>query len=283
MKNDSRWLFSSILAGLLAGIVLSLPFFVRLVSAHNPRVDSTNLIGEIRQTMLNSHQLWQTLSGKAIVTLYNGKTQQTQEVTFAIAQPEYTWLEVTVNATPVLVWQQTPERIMWVDFAKTAYTAWDTKTFASSFAREMADLPTNIADLQTDTVFRHPVGSRIPSVLGDYLFPAGLAQKSAGEYIFEGTVEHLGRATYQIAWYAHADDTTLQPFPTMRYWVDQQTGIILKSVVFDGEHPDQIIAEMTMTKFNINPSTDMFASIADVIDLSNLAFLTPEDFFGTYP
>lgn len=283
MKSDSRWLFSSILAGLIVGTMLALPFFVKFASAHNARVEAPNLMSDIRQTMLISHRLWQTLSGKATITLYNGTTEQTQVVSFAIAQPEHTWLEVKVNTVPVLLWQQTPEQITWVNATNATYTAWDAETFVNIFEREMADLPENIEGSQTDTVFRHPIGSRIPSVLGDYLFPTGLAQKSVGEYTFEGTVEHLGRTTYQIAWYARTNDAILQPFPTMRYWVDKQTGVILKSMIFDSEYPDQIIEEMTMTEFNLTPSPDTLASIANFVDLSHLQFLSPEDFFNIQP
>src|SRR5690606_27751104 len=83
------------------------------------------------------------------------------------------------------------------------------------------------------------------SAAGDYLFPHGYAQRN-GAYKVVGQESISGRPA-TILEFANSDTAVGQ-----RFWVDQETGIILKSIVYNSSDMRKMVEETSFEVLNFN-------------------------------
>jgi len=79
----------------------------------------------------------------------------------------------------------------------------------------------NPPNVPSDTVYPYPLSGFLGTPVSDLIFPAGLAQRG-GEYRQTGQESVAGRQAYVVEWSREAGKII------DRFWVDQQTGVILR-------------------------------------------------------
>lgn len=92
-----------------------------------------------------------------------------------------------------------------------------------------------------DSITLHPLGSALGlPVVGDLLFPVGLAQRS-GTYRVSGQDTIAGRAAQIIDW------SYVTGQVNDRLWIDRQTGVALRQVNFGKSAADRPLSEVRFT------------------------------------
>jgi hypothetical protein len=96
-----------------------------------------------------------------------------------------------------------------------------------SKALELAPLESEWVD--KESVVRHPMAMILPSPAADYIYSTGLAQRD-GAYEMICEEQMIDRRVWVLDFSKQNDQNEI----TMkaRYWVDQNTGVILKANVF---------------------------------------------------
>jgi hypothetical protein len=79
------------------------------------------------------------------------------------------------------------------------------------------------------------------SVLGDFIFPTGLAQRT-GEYRLVGQEVYTGRGTLVVEYFRYLDGPVID-----RIWLDAATGVILHYVNFGKPAGGPLSVEITTT------------------------------------
>ena len=95
------------------------------------------------------------------------------------------------------------------------------------------------AGAPSDTIYLHPLAGLLGTPISDMIFPAGLAQRG-GEYRVTGQEAFASRAAYVVEWGREAGQIT------ERYWVDTQTGVILKYQTYGKQGSQTPVTDMAI-------------------------------------
>jgi len=238
-----------ITAGILLGVLVVTPGIARrVVSAY-----ASDETASVRELMLRSHTTWSTLKGEAVTVWHADERTEIWHTTFHFAQPNDGYLEWTTEPDgKTFQWFGSGQGFYLIDVKQKAYTRLPARD-QRAFEIELKTLPTTLSEVEADIVYRHPFGAQIPSVLGDYLYSGSMAQ-GPGEYTLLGKDTLLGRPVYHLQ-YRHSDPQG-NPIARAEYWVDAQTGIILKAVQYGGPDMQSIVEETTITAITLDDAPD---------------------------
>jgi hypothetical protein len=116
---------------------------------------------------------------------------------------------------------------MWICDGKNIYNLnKGIKTYSSqSFTlnpKDIASLPTDLSQIQPDTVYMHPMALRVGAPIMEYLYSSWFAQKNSGDtFVLTGTDNILNRNVWIIDHQSVNGDSETA-------WIDQATGVILQ-------------------------------------------------------
>ncbi|GAB4580602.1 MAG: hypothetical protein Fur0022_33440 [Anaerolineales bacterium] len=247
--KKKEWLIG-IIAGCLIGLLGVVSGIIPRYFTQSEKVYAAGDATEVLELMLQSHTLWSSVQGKASVVWYSEGEKEIWESNFSIEQPKLAYFETwkSGEVENKQTWLNQPDGIFVADFGKGVYSVMEPIS-EKGFGLEIEHLPTTLASAEVGTIYRHPLGGRIPSVLGDYLYPTGLAQRS-GDYTFLGEDEILNRSVYILAYQLKNEIGELTS--KAQYWVDVETGAILKALSFGGKDMGELLSEVTITSLNFN-------------------------------
>jgi outer membrane lipoprotein-sorting protein len=205
---------------------------------------------EIQQLMLSSHTRWHTLHIIYAINQYPAPG--------SITQPEQ---------QNVQVWIQQPAQFKVVISApkggpQTSVIS-DGKDILDSSGMQQSLPPSvlepfNPPNSPSDTVYMHPLAGFLGTPVSDLIFPAGLAQRG-GQYKQTGQEMVAERQAYVVEW-------SREPGKLIdRFWVDAQTGIILRQQNYGKENATSPLSDFQATYVEINsPITADTFSLAAV-------------------
>ena len=262
--------------GIVAGLILGILAGVLGISQKGIPVYASDETVQVRELMLRSHTVWDSLAGQATTIWHTKEHTETWHTTFRIQQPNYGYLEWTITPSDkAFQWFASDDGFYLLDSRQKVYTHLPVRD-AYAFDMELKALPLSVKTIETDMVYRHPFGAQIPSLLGDYLYPTSMAQ-GTGEYTLLGKETLLNRPVYLLQYRNVAPDGRLAT--KSQYWVDAKTGIILKAVDFGGEDMQTIVQETTITALvlneNLNAETFRYRPAAPDFKL-----LSPDIYFS---
>ena len=196
-------------------------------------------VNDIRALMLTSHEKWSTLSGETLTTWrpQNGEAQEVINL-FWISHNQARF--EMPNSETVLIVNESG-----------VFESYDGgRSFSETHHQDteamLAMLPGSLAEIEQDTVYRHPLAMWVASPVIDYIFPTGLAQRS--EYEFGGKESVIGRETWVLTFYGSDNGETR--LPLAKYWVDKELGITLKAEV---QGSNGLSEEMVFITMEVNP------------------------------
>ena len=213
---------------------------------------------QVQNFLLTSHTRWKSMIANASVTRYPpaGVT----------ADPDVTavqlWIEQpgkakVISGPP----QQAPTHVFVSDGASSRWGNEPAQPLPPSINE-----PFNPPSGLSDTVYTHPLAGMLGTPISDLLFPAGLAQRG-GEYRLTGKESFASREVYVVEWGREPGGLV------ERYWVDTQTGIILRHQSYGKQGSQTPETDMAITFIQIDAAIP-----ADTFDLNNLdvQLATPE-------
>lgn len=260
----SIWHFDAM--QVLAGQPITIPYLAANAPLPTTPLTLRSSPQQVIALMLNSHTRWHTLQAKATTVMvidYRTNTRETRARDIQIEQYG------KVRAQSGLAGQ--PPTFIWISDGKTM---WAEDLIRGTYAEE--PMPESARSLETygppmpppdgqAFVVRHPLEGIIGSALAEYVFPHGLAQSfSRGELDLVGTDRLAGRDTAVVLWQVRRDGGLVKKH---KYWIDAQTGIILKGEVY-AEVPgwDRWVEQTTVTNIvydqPIAPETFIFQPAA---------------------
>lgn len=237
------------IVSVFAGIVLAVLGLTTGVTndfLHPQSVSAERPIDVALSTILTSHARWNTVQGEAEFVWYSddGSTQ-TYINKFALSQPDNVYVEV-IDQTGLGV------DGIWISDGKNIYDLnKENKTYVQTIFRDAlkdtSNLPQKLIDVQPNLVSFYPLATVINAPIREYLFPSWFPQGREGDtYSLEKDGDFLGRKVWVITLHTiYNDDTTI--------WVDQTTGIILKSSQSMDGKP---FLEMMFTSIDVNGKID---------------------------
>jgi hypothetical protein len=244
-KHD--W-FVSISAGLLLGViaaVLGLPrFFIQPLPAH-----AAGDIDNILSLVLRSNTKWNTLQGEAEIVTF-GSDEKAQTYTyiseFALSQP----LKVNVGASQKMMDKDKPQKKWISDGERILFVDDENKTYSEGkipdFAKDTSRLPQDLAKIKSDEVYHHPLDMLISDPVMEYIYPVWFAQGQPGAtYELAGEENIAGRKMWIINYQTKTD--------SVRAWIDQATGIILR---YAQESNGRKVVEVNFLWVDVDKSVD---------------------------
>jgi hypothetical protein len=252
VKMKTRDWIISITLGVILGVILGFSRIgdgLKIIPVNAE--DSNNYK---RNLMLNSHSTWKTIKGTATISMINPRDDKQEQFVNIIEANNSDQGKLNVydqSGQEILFWLANGTKIIESD-----ENIDNQQTFQQPNGQYFLDLlPNDISSIDNETVIRHPMATIIPSPIGDYIYSTGLAQRT-GDYDWLGEEKLLNRATWILEYIKQNDtgDTTMHA----RYWVDQNTGIILKAQIFSTEF-------------------DTFGKIIESIEFTNIEFDGPID------
>ena len=202
----------------------------------------------VQQLLLFSHERWQSFWADAFIVYYAGdgsnqpvQTMRTQAWVNLPAQARL--LNGSADGTPSSVWVSDGSHYRQDD----------------GVIQDLPSLsPFTPPSLPTDTIYPHPFGSLLGAPLSDMFFPTSLAQRG-GEYTITAREIFANRETVVVTW-------TRFPAGEMidRFWVDTQTGMILRWQNFGKPGGQAMTTEMYVTTilFDIQfPDTSFYLGL----------------------
>lgn len=151
--------------------------------------------------MLDSHNRWQTLQAE-VRGQWSTTSSQVLQHTILIRQPYLAQISGADYQATLGTDESAQQRIM----------------------HDLSLLPTSLEEIQPITVYPHPMVGMGLGFAGDYIFPAGFAQR-VGRFELIAEEPILERQTWVVDWL----DLMNGGERRNRFWIDQQTGLILKS------------------------------------------------------
>lgn len=218
-----------------------------------PLVRAEGEAGEALRLMLRSHTTWKTCRGEITTQWFNPDgNNQTYSSILEIENPNRAHLEIIdQNGSRQLQWYGDGREIYEINPRDNTYVAIP----QPDPTRILGRLPQSLGDVIKGTIYRHPLAMVIPSPAIDYVFPVGLAQRP-GEYQLGGEANVSGRKAWIIEYQNQNDSGVITMMA--RYWVDQQTGVILRANVFstNPEGFGRLIEVSTFTGVEFDQSID---------------------------
>lgn len=191
----------------------------------------------IQELMLTSHTRWHTL-----------------HIIYTLNQYPSTSSTVEPEQQNVQVWIKLPAEFKVVISApkggpQTSAIS-DGKTIVDSSGQQQSVPPSvlepfNPPNTPSDTVYMHPLVGYLGTPVSDLIFPAGLAQRG-GEYKQTGQETVAERQAYVVEWSRERGKLI------DRFWVDKQTGIILRQQNYGKENNTSPVSDFQATYVEID-------------------------------
>jgi outer membrane lipoprotein-sorting protein len=198
---------------------------------------------DVLELMLRSHDQWFTLIADGHSTEgLDTSSPQVSAAHFLLSNPNRARIELlNPDGQVTLTWILDQDQITELEHRTNVPNTYP----ARDFYAELSSLPWMLNEIE-DTLQLHPMVSLSPSPLATYLYSGGLAQLP-GTYTAAGEEEMNGR----MAWLLEFTAAPLEDHPeeSARYWVDQETGIILRA-----EHyrAGELRKEVSITNIELN-------------------------------
>jgi hypothetical protein len=263
MTMNKRDWFASCAAGLVLSLLLLYNGLPSSIIDPLP-VRAEGKAGEAVRLMLRSHTTWQTVRGEITTQWLNTKNDnQIFYTTFEIENPNHANVDILAeNGSSSLQWYGDGNIIYEINNRDKTYTA----TTQPDPTRVLSMIPIDLEEVDRETVYRHPLAMIIPSPAIDYVYPVGLAQRP-GEYNLAGEESIAERKAWVID---YKNQNELGEVTMMaRYWIDQQTGLILQANVFstDPESFGDLIEITTFTSIAFDQPLELESFTPSVIGL----------------
>ncbi len=192
---------------------------------------------EIQQLMLFSHTRWQRLHAIYSVLHYptGGVTAEPDQ------QNVQLWIELPAKFKVVVAAPKGGPQTVSIS---------DGVTLIDSSGQQQS-LPPSILEpfvppnTPSDSVEPYPLSGMLGSPVSDLVFPAGLAQRG-GEYHQTGVEMVAGRESYVVEW--RREPAVLVD----RFWVDRQTGVILRQQNYGKENSTSPLSDYQCTYIEID-------------------------------
>jgi hypothetical protein len=197
---------------------------------------------QIKELMLNSHDYWRTLQVEATTTWYREGKEDFQVFTHAqIEGKDYVRFDMSqTNSEEPYLWLLNGSELYETNFEIGLVERSGNSVAAINHDYTM--YPQNINAINTNVVYRHPIAMRVSSPVANYIYPTGFAQRANG-FSLLGEETIAGRETWLVEWVDEAPSSLRQLF-----WVDSQTGMILKTMSYYGKNLDRLVEETVFTK-----------------------------------
>lgn len=254
----TKMLITSITAGIICGFLLVL-FGISPHESADANSDevprpqpilemvSDEFTLEMIELMVASHTNWSSLDMQAETTTYNlGEEIRRTSSHILVEGVDSIKIEWTEYIP-----QQKTGTWLYYDGSISEADASGRVTSSSSFSipQERWDIvPTSLGDVIGMRSVSHPLRAVMPVPSAEYLYPVGLAQRG-GHFELLGTEEIAGRATLYVEW-THSTPNTLRQL----LWIDEETGIVLKSKGYVGNELNILYEEFETTSIQVNPS-----------------------------
>ena len=176
---------------------------------------------EIQQLMLTSHTRWHTLHIIYTLNQYPppGSSLQAEQ------QNVQVWIQQPAQFKVVI---STPKGGPQTSAISDGKVILDSSGMQQSLPPSVLE-PFNPPNTPSDTVYMHPLAGFLGTPVSDLIFPAGLAQRG-GRYTQTGQELVADRQAYVVEW-------SREPGKLIdRFWVDVQTGIILRQQNYGKEN-----------------------------------------------
>lgn len=195
---------------------------------------------EIQRLMLTSHTRWKTLAAATTTIAY--------PTTGIVADPQITttqlWIELPARAKVISGPPQGAPVHLFISDGSSLRGDSD----------PIQPLPPGIAEpfepplTPSDTVYPHPLAGLLGTPIADLIFPAGLAQRG-GEYRITGKETGVSaRQAYVVEWGRESGQLI------DRFWVDAQTGIILRHQSYGKQDSITPVVDMSLTNLQLDIS-----------------------------
>ncbi len=181
---------------------------------------------DVLMLMLHSHSTWDTVSLSAVEMTRNLEDGNIAEsVThMQIKQPDKAFLTRTLGG----------QKYVWRTDGNTIFTELDdlnvytTQVVPNEVKESFQNYVVPLIDSSEPAIYPHPFGVGIPTGLNDQIYPTGIAQNmfQNAEVAILGKETIVNRAAIVISRTHVFEDGTIAKKHT--YWVDAETGVILK-------------------------------------------------------
>jgi len=223
-KRD--WIIS-IITGIILGL-LTFIFGFQKSNIVSKKVKAENNADPIIYRMLKSHTTWQTMKGTVTVEWINANEDNKEIFTqsIEITNPDKAKLVVYDNmGKNILTWVSNGKTIVEVD----ENTKTKQEYHQQDFSKSLELIPLEFDAIDHEIIIRHPMAMILPSPAADYIYSTGLAQRE-GIYEWVGEEQMLGRKVWVLDFSKqnNLNEITMKA----RYWIDQDTGVILQANVF---------------------------------------------------
>lgn len=279
------WMVGGVIAGFVLSLIASSLLQPQVVNAddslqsperiqindgilNTPLTDNSS-VSDVLSLMAQSHLRWNTIH----ITYFAHFRAPNDQSSSSDNKQEF-WLtsdgkgrvEIgSLTGTPDFIWVNDKTNTWTEDLVKGTYYSMNVPRTVQSMGASMAQ---SIPQTSPDTIVPNPFALMIPSGLNEYIYPASIAQEMSIINInekAEQTVEVLGSDTIagrkvvviQRKIQSAAGQVTV--YKLHRYWVDAETGIMLKVEVDDpmtGSWVQQI--EAALVEINVNIPQSMF-------------------------
>ncbi|GIK55462.1 MAG: hypothetical protein HND44_14935 [Chloroflexi bacterium] len=207
---------------------------------------------KVVESMLNSHARWTTLQAEAITTWYmKGDVDSSWLSKVMIVQPVQARFETSLaGQKEANLWLMNGDQRYERDLVNNVEEQKRLPAFATDPAA-LARLPVQIEEiaLAERIVYRHPIGMLVPSPVADYIYPVGLAQRG-GQYTLIGEEQIAGRIAWILEWVQEEVSDSHPPSLKQQFWVDQETGVVLKARSYVGLNLAELYEETVFTSIS---------------------------------
>lgn len=201
--------------------------------------DNDTFSWQVKELMLNSHNYWRTLQAEAVTTWY-----PTGQEGFQV----FTSLQIDGNKRVRVedVISNEEQAALWImndsGIYSNNYPGLDgLEKLSITLSDHYHLLPHDIESINTNVIYMHPIGAALTTPVREYIYPVGFAQR-ANSFLLKGEEKIVGRMTWVVEWVEEEPASLKQIF-----WVDQETGIILKALSYVGENTDRLYSETVFT------------------------------------
>ena len=185
---------------------------------------------EIRLRMLMSHTYWSRLWIDSTLTAY---------LPDPVAVRQQLWVDQTTSSFRLLSGPQEGKagRMTVANGAQIRMLDFGTGQAETQTQTLVAPGDFNPSALVSDTIVPHPLAGQIGARLASLVFPTELAQRG-GSYVATRAETVAGRAALVVDWFRQEGKRP------SRYWVDVETGVILRAEEFGKAGGEQVESEV---------------------------------------
>jgi outer membrane lipoprotein-sorting protein len=200
---------------------------------------------EIQQLMIQSHTFWKSLQANAVISLFppSGTNAEAQNTSVQV------WIEQPGKARVIAGPPDEAPNHVFVSDGQTARLNNDPIQPLPPSVLETFVAPTAL----TDSITPYPLSGYLGTPVSDLIFPTGLAQRG-GEYRLVGKESAAGREAYLVEW-GRAPGELID-----RFWVDTQTGVILRHQSYGKEDSTTPVSDIRLTavQYDLDLPDDLF-------------------------